>query len=120
METKSRKITTQKNYQLLTNRKKPSKMSAYAILDLKVLDKEKLQEYIKVAPEIIRKLGGKIIVRGGELNSVEGNWNPEKIVMIEFPNYKTANDWWNSDEYKKATRLRKKGANTNVLIIDGV
>ena len=40
--------------------------------------------------------------------------------MIEFPNYETANNWWNSDEYKIATELRKKGADTNVLIIDGV
>jgi len=95
-------------------------MPAYAILDLKVFDKERLQEYIKVAPEIIKKLGGKIIVRGGEFNTVEGNWNPEKIVMIEFLDYKTANDWWNSDEYKKATELRKQGADTNVLIIDGI
>jgi uncharacterized protein (DUF1330 family) len=95
-------------------------MPAYAILDLKIFDNEKLQEYLKVAPEIIKKFGGKIIVRGGEFKTVEGNWNPEKIVMIEFPNYITANDWWNSDEYKKATELREKGANTNVLIIDGV
>ena len=95
-------------------------MSAYVILDLKVFDNEKLQEYIKVAPEIIKKFEGKIIVRGGEFKTVEGNWKPEKIVMIEFPNYKTANDWWNSDKYKKATELRKKGANTNVLIIDGI
>ncbi|WP_271785454.1 DUF1330 domain-containing protein [Aquimarina algiphila] len=95
-------------------------MPAYAILDLKVFDKEKLQEYKKVAPEIIKKFGGKIIIRGGESNTVEGNWNPERIVMIEFPNYETANNWWNSDEYKIATELRKKGANTNVLIIDGI
>ena len=95
-------------------------MPAYVILDLKVFDNEKLLKYIKVAPEIIKKHEGKIIVRGGEFQTVEGNWNPEKIVMIEFPNYKTANDWWNSDEYQKATGLRKKGAHTNVLIIDGV
>ncbi|AUP80549.1 DUF1330 domain-containing protein [Flavivirga eckloniae] len=95
-------------------------MPAYAILDLKVFNKEKLQEYKNVAPEIIKKFGGKIIIRGGESNTVEGNWNPERIVMIEFPNYETANNWWNSDEYKIATELRKKGADTNVIIVDGV
>ncbi len=95
-------------------------MSAYAILDLKIFDKEKLQEYKKVAPEIIKKFDGKIIVRGGESNTVEGNWTPERVVIIEFPTYEIANQWWNSDEYKKATELRKKGANTNVLIIDGI
>lgn len=95
-------------------------MSAFAILDLSVFDKEKLQEYKNVAPAIIKKYGEKIIVRGGQSNVVEGNWTPERIVIIEFYNYKTANDWWNSDEYKRATELRTKGAKTNVVIVDGI
>ncbi len=95
-------------------------MPAYVILDLKIFDKEKLKEYKNVAPEIIKKFDGKIIVRGGQTNSVEGNWNPQRVVIIEFPTYEIANAWWNSDEYKKAIELRKKGADTNVLIIDGI
>ena len=95
-------------------------MPAYAIFDLKVFDKEKLKEYKNVAPEIIKKFGGKVIVSGGESNSVEGNWNQKRVVVIEFPSYEIANDWWNSDEYKKATELRKKAADSNVLIIDGI
>lgn len=96
-------------------------MPAYAIFDLKVFDQEKLKEYKNVAPEIIKKFGGKVIVSGGgEANSVEGNWNQKRVVVIEFPSYEIANDWWNSDEYKKATELRKKAADSNVLIIDGI
>ncbi|MCJ8290552.1 MAG: DUF1330 domain-containing protein [Crocinitomicaceae bacterium] len=95
-------------------------MSAYAILDLEIFDEEKLQEYKNIAPEIIKKFGGKIIVRGGEPNIVEGNWKPKRVVIIEFPSYEIANDWWNSDDYRKATELRKKGANTNAIIIDGI
>lgn len=95
-------------------------MPAYAILDLEVFDNEKLQEYKNIAPEIIKKFGGKIIVRGGEFNVVEGNWNPKRVILIEFPTYEIANDWWNSDEYKYATELRKKGAHTNAVIIKGV
>lgn len=95
-------------------------MAAYVILDLKVLDKHKLQEYKNIAPEIIKKHNGKIIVRGGESKKVEGNWEPNRIVMIEFPSYEIANTWWNSDEYKKASELRKKGALSNIVIIDGI
>ena len=62
-------------------------MPAYAILDLKVFDKEKLQEYKNIAPNIIKKFDGKIIVRGGQTNSVEGNWSPQRVVIIEFPSY---------------------------------
>jgi uncharacterized protein (DUF1330 family) len=95
-------------------------MPAYAIFDLKVFDIEKLKEYKNVAPEILKKFGGKVIISGGEANSVEGNWNQKRVVVIEFPSYEIANDWWNSDEYKKATELRKKAADTSVLIIDGI
>lgn len=95
-------------------------MPAYAILDLEVFDNEKLQEYKNIAAEIIKRFGGKIIVRGGESNVVEGNWNPKRVILIEFSTYEIANDWWNSDEYKYATELRKKGANTNAVIIKGV
>ncbi len=95
-------------------------MPAYAILDLDVFDKEKLQDYKNVAPEIIKKFGGKIIVRGGSLDVVEGDWNPKRVVIIEFPSYEVANNWKNSEEYKKATILRKKGAHTKAIIINGV
>ncbi|WP_109832766.1 DUF1330 domain-containing protein [Reichenbachiella versicolor] len=94
-------------------------MSAYVILDLTVFDKEKLQEYKNLAPKIIKEYNGKIIVRGGQTNSVEGDWNPQRLVVIEFPDYETANNWWNSDEYRSASELRRKGAHTNVLIVEG-
>ena len=96
------------------------KMSAYAILDLEVFNKEKFQEYQNIAPDIIKKYGGKIVVRGGESIIQEGEWIPKRIVIVEFPSYKIAQDWSNSEEYKKAIELRKKGAKTNAIIVEGV
>jgi uncharacterized protein (DUF1330 family) len=95
-------------------------MSAYAILDLEVFDKEIFQEYQNTAPEIIKKYGGKIIVRGGESIIQEGEWIPNRIVIVEFPSYEIARDWSNSEEYQKAIELRKKGARTNAIIVNGV
>lgn len=95
-------------------------MSAYAILDLNVFDKEKLQEYQNIAPDIIKKYGGKIVVRGGELIIQEGEWIPKRIVIVEFPSYEIAKEWSNSEEYQKAIGLRKKGAKTNAIIVNGV
>ena len=95
-------------------------MSAYAILDLEVFDKEKLQEYQNIAPEIIKKYGGKIVVLGGESIIREGEWTPKRIVIAEFPSYEIAKDWSNSEEYQKAIELRKKGAKTNAIIVNGV
>ena len=95
-------------------------MSAYAILDLEVFDKEKFQEYQNIAPQIIKKHGGKIVVLGGESIIQEGEWTPKRIVVVEFPSYEIAKDWSNSEEYQKAIELRKKGAKTNAIIVNGV
>ncbi len=95
-------------------------MSAYAILDLKVFDKEKLQDYQQLAPVIIKKFGGKIIVRGGESTIVEGSWDPERLVIIEFPSFEVAKAWSSSEEYKKAKIMRQKGAEANIIIVEGV
>lgn len=85
-------------------------MPAYAILDLEVFDKEKFKEYQHIAPEIIKKYGGKIVVLGGESIIQEGEWTPNRIVVVEFPSYEIAKDWSNSEEYQQAIELRKKGS----------
>lgn len=95
-------------------------MSAYAILDLEVFDKEKFQDYQNIAPEIIKKYGGKIVVLGGESIIQEGGWTPKRIVIVEFPSYEIAKNWSNSIEYQKAIALRKKGAKTNAIIVNGI
>ena len=95
-------------------------MPAYAILDIEVFDQEKFQEYQNIAPEIIKKYGGKIVVLGGESIIQEGEWSPKRIVIVEFPSYEIAKDWSNSEEYQNAIELRKKGAKTNAIIVNGI
>jgi uncharacterized protein (DUF1330 family) len=95
-------------------------MPAYAILDIEVFDKEKFLEYRNIAPDIIKKYGGKIVVLGGESIIQEGEWTPKRVVVIEFPTYEIAMDWSNSEEYQKAIELRKQGAKTNAIIVNGV
>lgn len=95
-------------------------MPAYAILDIDVFDKEKLEDYKKVAPSIIKKFQGEIIVRGGESSTIDGDWSPKRIVMIKFPSFQLANEWKNSEAYIAASELRKKGAKTNAIIVEGI
>jgi uncharacterized protein (DUF1330 family) len=95
-------------------------MSAYAVLDIEVFDKEKFQGYQNIAPDIIKKYGGKIVVLGGESIIQEGEWSPKRIVIVEFPTYEIAKDWSNSEEYQKAIEIRKKGSKTNAIIVNGV
>jgi len=95
-------------------------MAAYVILDLHIFDKEQLAEYKSIASKIIDEFRGEIIVRGGKTKIVQGNCKPERMVIIKFDSYEIANNFWNSEAYQKAIALRKKGAETNAIIIDGV
>ena len=77
-------------------------MSAYLVSDLTVLDGEAFQNYRTRAAEAIVKYGGRYLARGGEIETLEGNWNPRNIVVAEFPSLDRARAWYRSPEYAQA------------------
>lgn len=95
-------------------------MKGYVIIELDIFDKEKIKEYKSIAPGIIKKYKGEIVVRGGEILSLEGNWEPKRVVIIQFPSYKQAKQWWHSPEYAEAKKLKEKAAKSNLVIFEGV
>ena len=95
-------------------------MSAFVIVEIAIHDKEKYREYIQLAPPSIANYGGKYIARGGKTFSLEGNWEPERMVILSFPSVKNAQDWWNSPEYAKAKAIRHQTASTKMIILEGL
>jgi uncharacterized protein (DUF1330 family) len=94
-------------------------MSAYVIVNVKTSDPEKYEDYKRMAQETVTKFGGRYLVRGGEMKVLEGNWNPTRIVVLEFDSYERANAWWHSEEYAPAKELRQRLSATDLLIVDG-
>jgi len=74
-------------------------MAAYVIVDIEVTDPVGYEEYKKLAPASIAAYGGKFLVRGGKVETVEGNWMTKRFVMLEFENAARAKQWLNSPEY---------------------
>ena len=60
------------------------------------------------------------IIRGGETKVLEGNWEYPRTVVIKFPSYEKALEWYNSDEYKPIKQIRLKNSIGNGIIIKGV
>ena len=60
-------------------------MTAYVIVDIEVTDPEGYKEYVKLAPEAVNLYGGKYIARGGPNETLEGNWQAKRLVILEFP-----------------------------------
>lgn len=94
-------------------------MPAYVIVEIEVTDPIKYEDYKQQASATVRKYGGKYIVRGGKTEVLEGNWQPKRIVILEFPSMDRAKEWLNCEEYREPRKLRHKTAKTNMLLIDG-
>jgi uncharacterized protein (DUF1330 family) len=62
---------------------------------------------------------GKFIVRGGKTEMLEGEWNPQRIVVMEFPTVEKAKQWWASEEYAPAKSLRQRTAYTRMIAVEG-
>lgn len=94
-------------------------MSLYFLADIEIKDEKMYAEYIEKAPEIIKKYGGRYLVKGGKVATVSGNWNPKRIVVIEFPSEEALKECFNSEEYKVIAPLREKSTTSKAIIVEG-
>ena len=94
-------------------------MAGYVIADVDVTDPDMFAEYRKLVSATVEQFGGKYLVRGGELEVVEGDRTPHRTVVIEFESFERAREWYHSDEYAPALKMRLESANSSVIIVDG-
>ena len=95
-------------------------MPAYVIVEVSITDPVEYEEYKKLTPAAIAAYDGRFVVRGAQTESLEGNWQPERIVVLEFPSVERAKEWWNSELYSKAKVIRQRAAKTKMIVVQGV
>jgi uncharacterized protein (DUF1330 family) len=95
-------------------------MTAYVILDIEVTDPAGYEDYKKLAPPAVALYGGKYIARGGKSETLEGDWLPNRVVVLEFPSVEKAKAWINSPEYASARALRHKYATSKTIVVEGL
>ena len=95
-------------------------MPAYVIVETDVTDQEQYDRYKEAAPPAIAAYGGRYLARGGELAKLEGDWDPARVVILEFPDLETAQRWYASEEYGEARKLREGAAKLNVVAVEGL
>ena len=94
-------------------------MPAYVINDMEVTDPALLEEYKKLSPPTVARFGGKFLARGGAFGVLEGDWQPKRLVILEFPDRQQAEAWVNSAEYAPAKQLRQRAARSNIVVVEG-
>lgn len=95
-------------------------MSAFIIVDTKLLNSSAYEEYKKLAKPIVEKFGGNYLARGGELDIRETDlWTPTRVVIVEFPDMDSARAFIDSDEYAPVKKIRHANAECTLFIVDG-
>jgi uncharacterized protein (DUF1330 family) len=95
-------------------------MAAYVIVDLTVTDQPTMDEYRKLVPATLAKYDGRFLVRGGAHQTVEGDWKPNRVVVLEFPSMEQAKRWYDSEEYREPKAMRLRAGRANLIMVEGV
>ena len=94
-------------------------MTAYVIADIDVHDPETYREYSALVPRSIEPFGGRFLARGGELETLEGGWQPRRLVVVEFPTADHARRWYESPEYRAAMAIRHRSSAGSLVLLEG-
>ena len=95
-------------------------MVAYMIVEVETHDEALMQEYRKYTPGLVAKYGGRFVVRGGECESLEGDWRPPRLVVIEFPDMAAARRFYHGEDYKPVLDMRLRAGRSRAILVDGV
>jgi uncharacterized protein (DUF1330 family) len=94
-------------------------MPAYIVVEVDVADPVRYESYKQMVPPSLAAYDGRFLVRGGKVETLEGDWSPKRLVIVEFPSVEKAKAWWNSTEYEEAKALRQATAKTQMIVVEG-
>ena len=95
-------------------------MPAYLIVDIEVTDPERYKQYIEAVPATIASYGGKYLARGGETVVLEGDWEPKRMVVLQFESLERIRQWWESDGYRAPKLLRQSASVGKIVAVEGL
>ena len=92
---------------------------AYLVVDAKSSDPERMVEYRRLSSIAVEAFGGRFLVRGGPYEVLEGNWQPQRLVVIEFESRERAKAFYDSPEYVAARQARAGVSSFDMVLVEG-
>jgi uncharacterized protein (DUF1330 family) len=90
------------------------------VVDVQRTDLERAARYSEMSGPTVERHGGRFLARGGAMHVLEGGWQPERLVVIEFESAEAAHAWYDSDDYRAARAVREGAGNWQMVVVDGV
>jgi uncharacterized protein (DUF1330 family) len=94
-------------------------MSAYVIANIRVTDPVQYEEYKRLSTIAINAYGAQVCVRGGEVTVLEGDWQPERVVVLKFASVERAQAFYDSPQYLAARQAREHAADMRMVVVAG-
>jgi uncharacterized protein (DUF1330 family) len=95
-------------------------MSAYLIFDVEIRDMARYQDFMAGVKPALEAAGARYLSRGGAHTVYEGDWQPRRIVLLEFPSAKAADDFYNGDVYRSLKAIRDECSSARLVMVEGV
>ena len=95
-------------------------MAAYVITDLDVFDIARYLEYQRAVRPLLRKAGARYLVRGGTCKVYEGDVEPKRILVIEFPSLHAIDEFYESEQYQALENQRRACSSARVIAVAGL
>ena len=96
------------------------KMAAYVVVDVRSADPERAERYRAMSGPSVKGHGGRFLARGGAIRVLEGDWVPERLVIIEFGSVEAAQAWYDSEDYRQARSVREGAGVWQMVVVDSV
>ncbi len=93
--------------------------SAYLIANVDVHEPVQYEEYKRLSTLAMKAHGAEVCIRGGRVETMEGDWAPSRVVMLKFPSMDAARAFYNSTEYAAAIQARQGIADMRMIIVEG-
>jgi len=94
--------------------------SAYIFANVTVTDPAQYEDYRKFSSQAMQVHGAEVCVRGGAVSVLEGDWAPDRVVLLKFPSREAAQAFYDSPEYGRARQAREGAAVMRMVLVDGV
>jgi len=92
----------------------------YAIVRVSIADEERYADYRAGTVDSLKPFDGRFIVRGGATECVEGSWDVDRTVVIEFPSMDQARAWYHGDGYQQLAAIRREASTADFVLVEGV
>jgi uncharacterized protein (DUF1330 family) len=95
-------------------------MPVYLVAEIEIKDLEMYSRYVEKVPEVIERFGGRYLSQGGRVTPMSGNWNPERMILIEFQTLEQLQQCFNSAEYLEVAPFRTQSTVSRSIIVEGL